>query len=512
MSGAQSGTPSRSRRVTVLAFVLCGLGLAAIGSAVRPARAAAVRSGAQGQSIAYVSSSVRSLAWYCPGPLPIGARPQASSIAIANVADHRVTGEVVIAQSSGSSISEPLTVAASSEAVVGLPRTGARRFAAVTVLANSASVGVEELVHGPEGPVAAPCTTSAGEHAYLTSGDTSGANDVALALFDPGATPAVASVTVSTGAATVSPPAFQGVPIAAGGLVVLNIGHYVSSRALVAVLVQATGGRVVAGAFQTALVSGHLVSALMPASSVARRAWYFAGAPAGGAARQAIDVFNPGTSAAHVLLRLGSVQGVAEATLSVAPGAVSRFTPAPDASSSALRWASVTTTNGVPVVASRSSALLAPLAHRSPVRAIGRPRATGARALTVLPSYGPGFALTSGVRTPERTWLLAGGESDAHVQEAIAITNFGASAVPVTVEALGGALGAGASAATYAQFSGLSAPPHGTTVVNVSGVVGADGVLPLLVSSPDPLVVSVVLYAVGPHSLGFANPVAIPVR
>ncbi|HLI15056.1 MAG TPA: DUF5719 family protein [Acidimicrobiales bacterium] len=496
MSAARG--PGPLRRAVVGGLVVACLALVAVASAARVGRrtTGTLAPGPSDASAASVASPATSAAWYCAGPLPVGARPEASSIAIANVGDRALRGEVRLSESTGRSLTVPVAVGPSDEAVVGLPRSGRRAFAAATVLVDGASVGVEELIHGPAGPVASPCVSEAGTEQLLAAGSTAGADDVALALYVPGATPGVASVTVHVGSQALAPPAFQGIPVAAGGLVVLNVGHYVSGRQLLALAVTSTGGRVVAGALEVHLVGRALVSALVPGALAPRTTWYFPGAPAAGAARQALDVYNPGPRPARVLVASKCAAGSPATTVTVGPGAVVEVPAAPGP----LRWTLVTSTNGVGIVAQRaatvSRALVPPPRHAGP-------------SLTALPPLRPGFGLTTGTAAAHERWLVPGGESDRHASVLLSVSNPSRRALTFTVERL-----AGPSVGGMPAPAALVVPAQGTTVVDLAQLVGARApVLPLVVTASGPVVVGSLLYSRGSgQALGFSAPLAIPVE
>jgi len=77
-------------------------------------------------------------------------------------------------------------------------------------------------------------------------------NTLELSLYDPGATPSVASIAFATTGGDVDPPAYQGLPISAGSMLTLDVGRYLPSEALLGVTVTSTGGPVVVGALEAA--------------------------------------------------------------------------------------------------------------------------------------------------------------------------------------------------------------------------------------------------------------------
>lgn len=521
MSTRQAG-PSRlpGLLVVVVALVLAGVANATMRArpAVRPAPDRPSE-----PSMVLASSNASSSAWYCAGPLPVGAGHEASSIAVANVGPRPVRGELVVASSAGSQKTTPIVVGAHAQAVYGLTRQGGRSVAAATVLVNSASVGVEELVHGPSGPMAAPCSIRAGREAYLAAGSTTGADNVALAVYDPGATPAVVSVTFATTTGPSSPPVFQGVSVRPGGLVVLDVGHEVASRLAVATLVHSTGGRVVVGAFVQSITGRSLLGSLLGATPKGATRWELPAAPLGGGVRQSFSVLNPTSRPARIEIRLSGSPGAGTVSDVVPPNGVVSL--APLASSPLSTAAATLTSRGTPVVVALALALTGaaappPALHRIRQAAVVAAVVGGKRVhrrqvvlatvpvdppLVRLPSLPAGFSVAAGATSAYRRWLLAGGESDAHVAEVVTVSNPGSESASLHLLDLSGKPVTPAGTA-------LTVPPGSTKVITVGALSTLRGDVPLMISSTQPVVAGEMLYSTGPHPLGLTAATGIPVR
>lgn len=489
MSRIHSG---RRWRLPGLAVVIVALVLAGVADTTMRARPG-VRDGGRfagglpEQAMALTSRHVSSSAWYCAGPLPVGPTKEASSIAVANLGSHRARGQLVVSAKDGRRRAAPIVVAPHAEAVYGLPRTGAHAGAAATVLVDSASVGVEEVIHGPYGPLASPCSITTGKNQYLAVGSTKGADNVALAVYDPGATPAVVSVTFATTTGGAAPPAFQGIDVAPGHVVVLDVGHEVPSRLAVAAIVHATGGRVVAGAVVRSVVDHSLLGSLITASAWDSHRWELPAAPLGAAARQGFSVLNPTSRTARVVLHLiGSSAG--KITEVVPPGAVVDVGPA--VLGSLATTAATLSSRGAPVVVARELALSATGPEPHP--------------LHHLPALPKGFAAASGTTAPFRRWLLPGGESDARVGEVVTVANPNHTPAVVELRNLSGA--PVASGRTRYRLA-----PGASTVFSLSSLPGVSGRVPVVVSSTSPVVAGEVLYAKGHQGLGLTAAPAIPV-
>ncbi|HUZ20876.1 MAG TPA: DUF5719 family protein [Acidimicrobiales bacterium] len=530
----QAGPPAGPRRLPAIALVALVLALAGVANATLHHHQSADRlASVQDQSVARVSSKVTSAAWYCAGPLPVGTRNEASSLAVANAGPKQVSGELVVATNDGRNTVTPFSIGRYSQGVYGLMRSGRAAFAAATVLVNGAGVGVEELVHGPTGPVSSPCVSHASMVGYVAAGSTENASNLALALYDPGATPAVVNVSFATGAGRVAPPTFQGISLSAGQLQVVDVGHYLPARPVVATTVSATGGKVVAGALLVAANAKSVESTLLDAVTAPRSAWSFSAAPAGGAVRQLFSVLDPGKVAARIVLHLATSSGSSALAETVPAGGIVHLAPSPEVSPVAMRYATVTSADGVGVVVAREALLVGRVVPSAPkavkrtetVRVLVHGRVVTRRqvvtvtsrstapAFVGLPQLEPGYAATSAVAEPGTTWLIAGGESDRHASELLTVADPGDRPARIVVHLLASSGKAPTRRTPVAQLSGLTVPAHGEVTFSLAALPALKGELPLEVSATSPVLAAGELYARGSTSaLGFSSPAAIPVR
>jgi hypothetical protein len=115
-------------------------------------------------------------------------------------------------------------------------------------------VGAAQRVSGPLGASTAPCSSSASSTWYFGSGSTAGGAALQMALFNPLPTPAVVdlSFVAPQGAAPIVPPAYQGMPLAPGAVLVENVADHVPGNGSLAAVVEALSGSVVATETQEA--------------------------------------------------------------------------------------------------------------------------------------------------------------------------------------------------------------------------------------------------------------------
>jgi hypothetical protein len=490
--------PTR-RRVLVIGLILLLLALAGFANAtIKGHRAAAVATSTAAVSAASADGNATSSAWYCAGPLPLGLRTEHSRVAIANISDKTVHGELVVATESGVSRAEHLAVPPRAALSLALRSPEHSAFGAATVLLDAAGAGVEELVTGPTGTDASPCVDHAGSVQYLSGGGTKGAAVFDLAIFDPGATPSVASVSFATANGVVSPPAFQQMPIEAGETLVLDVARELPLQPLLATTVTAAGGRVVAGALASETVGATSFPSLVAATSVPQSTWSFGPNPSGPNARQGFVVLNPGAGPARVTLHSVGSSGHALFAATVPSGGVVELAPPPDKLTSGSSWATVSSTQ--PVVVARETVLAANGAAKPPAGTTATKVAAPPSGFPVrLPS---GFALTPGSPVLERSWLVVGAQADVHDSALITIANPSDTTVTVRLLPLSTAL------APQSVVVG----PLGSVVVNLTPTAPGPAEVAAELQASAPIVVGTALYGSGVKgSLGFSAPGAIPV-
>ncbi len=417
---------SDRRRLVVLAALVLVVAAAVLLDAAFPQRATSVVA-SQAGGAAVAMSRATSTAWYCPGPLPVGARSQASSIAVANLSGRQLRGSLRLATSAGTGSTQPVVVPAHAQLVVSLPRTGRADWAAATVLLAGGGAAVEQVVDGPRGTATSPCSTGPASTSYFPAGSTSGPRNLTLALFDPSATPAVASVTISTGSSTLSPASLQDLSIGAGQVVVVDVGRQAPQQQVIGTTVTASAGELVTGALLVfARRGGGIDEALTAGSGTAASRWWFGPAPLGPSEREIFAVLDPGGTAVLVQVLLGGGPGAGELRADVPAGGVVQLAAAPTASSS-MSWASVTSLHGGPIVVARETVV------------------SGAASGTAGAQLAAGTSVQLGLPAASSEWVLPGGRDDTTQNELLVLANPGRDAATISVQQLGSNAAAGTS-------------------------------------------------------------------
>lgn len=257
-------------------------------------------------SAVLAGAGAASSAWYCAGvaDAPLGTQ---AALLVVNANPRPVSGTIDTVPV-GSQVAAPQSFSVPADKQVVLPVvTGA-----TTVLVHGGAVAVEQVLSGPLGPSAAPCASSTSTSWYFAQGSTASGFAVQVALYNPLPTPAVVNVTfVSATGGAVEPPAYQGVPVGAGTVVVENVGDHVQNDPSVATEVSALSGSVVAAEIvQTAGPGGNGLSLVDGVSTPSPRWAFAANADLSGGGTW-FSIFNPSHQTCTVTVSFALAQGEA---------------------------------------------------------------------------------------------------------------------------------------------------------------------------------------------------------
>ncbi len=255
---------------------------------------------------------VESSAGYCPASTD-SSGPSTMTVVLTNTTAKAVTGTITTVSTAGSSAPAPVRVPAGDQIGVTPPNNGSGGYVAATVVLSGGGVGISEQVSGPLGYAIAPCATAPGTQWYFAHGSTASGDSLQLALFNPGDAPAVIDVGLATSlSGYVQPPAYQGVEVPAGSLVVENIADHAINDPDVATNVTALSGSVVAGQLQQLGSSGQGGLSVMLGAPSTEAVWSFPYNDDVPGATVAFHIFNPSTKAARLSMDIVLAQGSAE--------------------------------------------------------------------------------------------------------------------------------------------------------------------------------------------------------
>ncbi len=434
--------PGRPHRVRILAALAAALIVGGLidraGASARTPAAASVQPVPVAAPAQALSSS-----WFCAGATDVhrrgssdrGAAP--GEVVIANAGQAPATGVVTLVPSQGSSVRVPVSVGPDGRTTVPEDvRQGAPWIGAIVDI-DAGAIAVVQQIDGAMGRTATPCATTGSTQWYFPTGATLINATETVALINPYSTDAVVDLSFTTDQGVEQPQGFQGLVVAPGQLLTVNLGDHLRRRQAIATTVTARSGRLVAWETevvtpptrQEAVLGTPAASAPFadPATPIAgvtvtlglaapALAWTWADGVAGNGVSERYVIYNPGADSAQLKLALLLDAGVAEPfDLSVGPEQVvtvvsSQEVRVPPGVGHAALLQSL---NGVPVVAERTVAAASPS------------------------SWSGLGALTGGQLAAPR-WLLAANGSDHNHDGVVVVYNPGRSPAQTRVEGLSG--------------------------------------------------------------------------
>ena len=409
-----------------------------------------------------------SSAWYCTGQ-STGSGISPGFLVLTNTTARPVAAAVTAVSDAGASVHTAVDVPPDAVVTPSIPALSSGSWEAETVILSGGGVVATQVVHGSSGWSQAPCQSTTASGWYFPGGTTANSGQLSVSLLNPTSTPVVVDLAFMTPAGAVHPINYQGIVLQAGQVQVENVASEVQNVATVSTVVSTRTGRIAATEVQ-GFAGSSAGLALVPGVAEPEGRWTVPQAQdvAGGSSE--IDVFNPGSVAESVTVRLRLASGpLAPLAEKVAPGAT---------------WAlSTGTQTRIPHNATYSA----------DIEATGGPGVVVGRTV-VLPSVDSapqaGMALAVdglSARSPTGTWVVPppGTSANPAVQGAapasLALTNTSGTAESYEVFALSTSGHRPIAAGT------LSA---GTTAAILGGSLMAAGLDPIIVRADGPMAVS----------------------
>ncbi|HUY07557.1 MAG TPA: DUF5719 family protein [Acidimicrobiales bacterium] len=401
------------RRLIVGGFVIVFAGAGVLNFAVKRHDLAGIEGAQAATSAVALGSHASSSAWYCPGPLPIGHRGEQSSIEVVNLSVQPVHLQVHIAANSGLSELHSYALSGLANQTIVLPGSKLATYGAASVVVEGRGVGVYEVVVTPTGITTSPCTTHTASSAFFGTGSTAGSANMAISLFNPGATPAVADVRFIVGANSFLPGAFSSVPIEPGQDVVLFAGHALPQRNAMALAVTIVSGRIAVGALHFKVANQLLTRSIVLGSQVPLGTWWFAPVVVAPSIEQVFSLYNPTAHGERVRITLLGDGAEGVSTVFVGAGANLRYV-APRPSIAGLQAGSVSVAGRGSLIVDRAIAANRSFSPVAKVRLIQLPAA--------LPT---GYAVTAPNVAPAKVWMIGAVRSDSVASGVVAVANPG---------------------------------------------------------------------------------------
>ncbi len=346
--------------------------------------------------------SVPGATWFCAGGTATseGSPPaQEHLVVMANTTDEPRAARLTAYPAGAAPVVRDLELPASSRRDVRLHELLEAPHVAALVEVDGGGVAVQHEVRGPAGRSVAPCASAPAASWYFPAGTTRAGSQFTLSLFNPFPTDAVVDVTFDADDGTRSPEDFQGLVVAAGTVLPVDVGAVVTLREELATSVHVRAGRIVADQL---LVGDGLSVAL--GGVLGEQSWVFPGGAAVAERSEAIVLYNPNGDVAQVevqaLLDDAEVNGVPEPfEVSVGPHRYEVVNVLSDGRvpSGIGHSILVRSTNGVSVVAERSE---------GPAEGGGR-----------------GISLSMGSPAAATYWVAAAGGLEAATAASVAVVN-----------------------------------------------------------------------------------------
>ena len=358
-----------------------------------------------------------SATWFCPAMQAAADSPAKGRVIVANPGSTELHATATFAKSTGEQVVTTRVVPPYSRTTWKLETEAPSPFTAATVSIDSGVGAVEQEVQGPLGESIAPCSSSSSDHWYFASGRTDQDATMLLSMYNPFPGDAIADLRFATDQGPTSPDAYQGIVIPGHGVAVVNVGEKVRIRTAIATSVTVRSGRLVvdklllqAGASPAPRGLSLVLGATAPGLT-----WYYPDGISAKGRTEHFEIFNPGPAEAQVDLAAALDRGSAD-PFSVSVPAGDRVSIQIDKEprippNVGQSW-SLTSTNGVPVVAERVMEATADSARVGVADTLGAPRGA-------------------------TRWLFAAGSATPPADEYLIVYNPTAHPVDVTVTASG---------------------------------------------------------------------------
>jgi hypothetical protein len=439
---AQRPVPGRTTAIVVAGAVVFGVAL--VSALVPPPTVPLAPPAGEGVSIAPADAS--SSSFFCATGAGVDAGSGATgAVVLTNTSHTAATGVMsTVGTSGGAPVRRPLVVPPLGTAEVtpaaGLPPEAT----ASTFSFLGGGVTGTAIISGPSGWSTAPCASEVWPQWDFAGGSTStGLLD--LSLYNPTAATTVVDVTFLTATGNVLvPQPYQGISVPAGALVVEGLGAYVQNQSVVATLVQATSGALVATELDQMVLHSGTGLALFTGAPAPADTWRFAQTTTVPGGSVALVLANPGASPVSAEVSVGLSAASVEAHQVTVPGQTVVSFEASSVAGWPLRSPySLTVSASAPIVVGRT--------------VVGPPGAVA-----------PNGGITMGTTTTSTSWLVVGPGAPGNPpvpgasRESLAVVNPGSASVAVTVTPLAG----GTPVATF------RVPGNGVTVLGAPEVRG----------------------------------------
>lgn len=231
--------------------------------------------------------------WFCPG-VPASGDGFGGEIVVANPTGAPLDGRVTLLLPEGEPIEADVTVQPFGRSVVDVGELADASFVGAMIEIDGGPALVEQRAIHPAGTAIAPCSTSTSDQWYFADGFTVGGSIQNLVLTNPSPGRAIVDIGFVTRLGPRSPTVFQGYVVPGRGVRVIDLAEAgVQDEPLLAVDVQVTSGRIVAGRSQHLIAGGRLGYTMSLGAPSLDDQWWFADGETAEGVTESYVIYNP---------------------------------------------------------------------------------------------------------------------------------------------------------------------------------------------------------------------------
>ena len=246
--------------------------------------------------------------WFCPGVPATGEDGVGGNVVVSNRAEQQLVGRFTVLTDEGVVQERDLTVEPWAQATIDVDSFATADFASVIVEIEGGGGLVEQVADHPAGQSIAPCSNSTSDEWYFADGFTLDGSIETLVLTNPFDEPVVADLRFATEGREAQPNQFQGFTISPRSLRSIPIAELgARDEPVIAVAIEATAGRLVAGRAQHYVGGGRLGYNVSLGSPELREQWWFADGEQGPGISESFSIYNPTDEPVEVTVFFGGL-------------------------------------------------------------------------------------------------------------------------------------------------------------------------------------------------------------
>lgn len=294
-----------ARRVAIVAIVLALFGAAVVLNRSDRPRRATVFADLGEVGIPFVPPGTQlSGSWFCPGVPRTDVAPH-GAVVVANTSAATVTGNITVFSNAAgvAAVRDDFQIEAYSTTTIELaPMQPTGTFLSALVEISGGGALVEQRAVHPAGDSVAACSNAASSQWFFADGFTRGGSAETIQVTNPYEATSIINVELVTASGSFQPTSLQGMPVAGSSIATIDLSKLAQDEAVVAVAIQATRGRVVAGRMQHYVGGGRLGSSMTLGAGGLSEQYFFADQEVSDSVTTRYSVFNPGDEAIDVLM------------------------------------------------------------------------------------------------------------------------------------------------------------------------------------------------------------------